>query len=184
MIRCFVALELKDEAIRAEIRRIQEAIFETGADLKLVEPENFHFTLRFLGEIPESKVEKVKELLSKVKHEPFEVSLKGVGAFPSLSRVNVIWIGASEGRESMEELFIKINDALSPIFPKEREDFVPHLTIARVRSGRNRERLVKAIQALSEAEVGRVKFEEFQLKKSTLTFKGPVYEDLKVYKLG
>lgn len=183
LIRCFVALELKDDAMKAIIKRIQNTISGSGADLKLVEPQNFHFTLRFLGEIPESKVERVKELLSKVKHEPFEATLKGVGVFPSLRRINVIWIGVSEGQESIRKLFLKVNNALSPLFPKEREDFVPHLTIARVRTGRNKERLAKAVQALAEVDVGRVKFEEFQFKKSTLTPKGPIYEDLKVYKL-
>lgn len=178
-----MALELKDEPTKAVIRRIQDVISKSGADLKLVEPKNFHFTLKFLGEIPESKVERVKELLSKVRHEPFEVSLKGVGVFPNLRRMNVIWVGVSEGQESIKELFLKVNDALSPIFPKERGDFVPHLTIARVRSGRNKERLAKAVQALAEADVGRARFDEFQFKKSILTPKGPIYEDLKVYRL-
>ena len=126
----------------------------------------------------------MKELLLKVKQEPFEASLKGVGVFPGLRRINVIWIGVSEGQEMIKELFLKVNEALSPIFPKEREGFVPHLTIARVRSGRNKERLVKAIQGLTEVDVGRVRFEEFQFKKSTLTPKGPIYEDLRVYDLG
>lgn len=183
-IRCFIALDLKEEFIKNKIEDIQRELKGSGADLKLVERQNLHFTLRFLGEIPPQKVEKVKEQLERVKAESFEVVLKGIGVFPSFSRINVIWIGVSEGEDKMKEIYDKVNDALIPLFPKERGEYVPHLTIARVRSGRNRDKLIKVIERLKEFEIGKVRFSEFQFKKSTLTPRGPIYENLKVYPLG
>jgi 2'-5' RNA ligase len=183
LIRCFVALEIKDERVKDKIAEIQRAVIDSGADLKPVERDNLHFTLRFLGEIPLGKVEKVKMALSKVEQGSFEAELGGIGVFPSLRRINVIWIGVTSGSEEIEGLYRKVNDALSPIFPKQKENFIPHLTIARVRTGKNKERLVKVLEGFKEVEVGRVLFNEFQFKKSTLTPRGPIYEDLKVYPL-
>lgn len=93
-IRCFIAIPLSDE-IKEKAVEIQSRLRKANADVKWVERENLHITLRFLGEIEEAKVEKVKRLMEEVagRFSPQKLVFKGVGAFPDLRRPRVVWIG-------------------------------------------------------------------------------------------
>ncbi len=95
-MRAFLALDVKDEITIKKIVEIQELIQQTGAKVKLVEPKNFHFTVRFFGEINEIQAEKVISLLSDLKIQPLNVIYQGMGAFPNLNRLNVIWFGINQ----------------------------------------------------------------------------------------
>ncbi|RLG46843.1 MAG: RNA 2',3'-cyclic phosphodiesterase, partial [Thermoproteota archaeon] len=84
-LRLFVAVDVQGEEERAKIREIQQKISSCGADVKLVEPENLHVTLKFLGRTDPGRVEVVAETLERAVSgfEPFTAELRGVGAFPS-----------------------------------------------------------------------------------------------------
>ncbi|RLF13717.1 MAG: RNA 2',3'-cyclic phosphodiesterase [Thermoprotei archaeon] len=176
-IRSFIAIDIEKGDVLDKIIRIQEDMKGTGAIFKPVERENIHLTIRFLGEIPVRTLEMVKEIMSKVKFSKFKMELKGIGAFPTLGRPRVIWIGISEGSEQVIQIYNQIEGELRRIgFPKERESFIPHVTIARVK--RYTPALIKYLRDLHEIEIGEVEVDKIRLKKSTLTSRGPIYETL------
>lgn len=182
-IRCFVAVDVEEPAIVARITRLQSDLSSTGSRLKLVEPENLHFTLRFIGEVPASLVERAAAELEGLQHARFTVRLRGVGAFPNLTRPHVIWIGVSDGSGEMQALAEKVDAALRRAgLSLSREEFVPHLTIARVKSASRG--LQEALRTIQDADFGEMPVTCVRLKKSTLTPRGPIYETLAEKSLG
>jgi 2'-5' RNA ligase len=178
-IRSFVAVDVDDKAILNRIVDCQRRMTETGADLKLVEPENIHITLRFLGEAPSSVVERIYSELKGISFSPFDVEFKGLGAFPDLHRLNVVWIGVKRGEKELNEIFNQLEPKVRALgFQPDKKGFSAHMTIARVKSGRNKEKLVRFIQDMRDAEFGVMKVYFIRLKKSVLTPRGPVYSTL------
>lgn len=177
-MRCFVAADIGDR-LKAEILPLQKELARI-ADVKLVEPENLHFTLKFLGEADNRTLAEASSILRKVSagFKPFSASAKGMGCFPNINYIRVVWIGCPE----LYNLQKAVDDSLSPLFRKEKE-INPHLTLARIRSERNKEALADFISKNKNIEIGSFQVEEIMLKKSTLTPKGPVYENVEVYEL-
>lgn len=179
VLRVFIAVDFQEGEAKRRVIDVQEALSETGADLKLVEPENLHITLRFLGEIEKDLIDRIKLELSTIRFQPFNIQFEGIGVFPDLKRINVIWIGIVKGNIELLDLYGRINQALARCgLPPERRGFSPHLTIARVRSGRNIERLSRRIIELRELEIGGFEVDSFKLKRSILTPSGPIYSTL------
>jgi len=173
-MRAFVAVEVGENA-RQKIAELQAQL---PSGIKRVEPENLHMTLAFLGEIDDGMAEKVKAALADVHASSFAVICSGVGVFPSASFVRVVWVGAES--TEMKELHQAVWNALAPLGFKP-EKFSPHITI-----GRPKEKVeVKPfLQKHAVDALGSFEATELKLKKSTLTPKGPVYEDVCVKKLG
>ena len=91
-MRCFVAVDIPDK-IKSNILNLQKNLPVTG--LRLVAPENMHFTLKFFGECNDDEILHIKKTLSTVSesHKPIVASVAGSGAFPSLKYIKVIWVG-------------------------------------------------------------------------------------------
>jgi len=176
-VRCFVAVDVEDPALVSRIVNIQEQLKASRARLKLVEPQNLHLTLRFIGEVAKPLVSEIAGVLEEIEFASFKLELAGVGAFPNRRRPRVVWIGVREGHDELAELSRRVNEALAKLkIPKPREDFVPHLTIARVKGAAGD--LPRVLAELEGVEVGEMLVSNFRLKKSTLTPRGPVYETL------
>jgi 2'-5' RNA ligase len=176
-MRCFVAVDIPEE-IKEKIAETQKEF--SSFDSKLVERKNMHFTLKFLGEISENQIKAVEEKLSALvkKIAPFTVLLSSMGAFPSLSYIRVIWIGAIA--DEFINLHKNVADALKDIGKPES---TPHLTIARIRSPRDKETIARIITRYEKESFGSMLVDKIKLKKSTLTPRGPVYEDMMVFEL-
>lgn len=177
-MRAFMAVELDGELVD-KVFEIQKQIGEVNALVKFVEPENLHFTFKFLGDITPEKAEQIVNMAEdKVeKYEPFDMTIKGAGAFPNLGYIRVVWLGAEESmfskmQEDFDKEFIKMG------FNKERS-YMPHLTIGRVKGVQNKELLVSVIKELQDIEVGTMTVDRLVLKESDLTPVGPIYTDLK-----
>ena len=152
----------------------------TGADLKQVKPQNIHLTVRFLGNISPAMVDAIYEEMKQIFFTPFEIELRGLGAFPKLSYPRVVWAGIRKGADKLKDVFEQLEPRLRGLGLKpDTKGFSPHLTIARVRTGRNKAQLIKIVQELEDYEFGVVKAECLRLKKSDLTPKGPIYTTLK-----
>jgi len=178
-VRSFIAVDVADGVILKRITDCQAELTRTGADLKPVEPENIHATLRFLGEVQVPLLDQVKSELAQVAFQSFLVELRGVGAFPNPRRPNVVWIGITKGGEELQGIFSSLEPRLRGLgFAADRKGFSPHITIGRVKSGRNREALYSAIVGMSDVEFGSMTVESIRLKKSTLTPKGPIYSTI------
>ncbi|MGQ9507302.1 MAG: RNA 2',3'-cyclic phosphodiesterase [Candidatus Bathycorpusculaceae bacterium] len=182
MIRSFIAFDMDGESVLKRIVDVQNLLIKTGADLKLVEPRNIHITVRFLGNITLPMAEKIHEEMKKVKFTSFEVKIQGIGAFPNLRYPRVVWAGIREGAEQLRSIFNQLEPRLRSLgFAPDPKGFSPHLTIARVKSGRNKAELVKCLADNANYEFGVVHAECLRLKRSDLTPKGPIYSTLKEF---
>ncbi len=178
-IRSFVAVDMDEASVISKLVEAQRALRSLGADLKLVEPENIHATVRFLGEVPLATMELVKEQMNQVKFSSFEAEFVGLGAFPNLRRINVVWVGMRTGQQEITRIFEQLEPRLQKIgFAPDRKGFSPHVTIARVKTGRMREELAKFVDEMRDTPFGVVHVDELRLKKSILTPKGPVYSTI------
>lgn len=183
-VRSFISIDVEDPLILDRIERIKETLLSTGAYMKPVEKENIHLTLRFLGEIPVALIDEIYKVLLNVKAKPFEIEIKGLGAFPRTSNPRVIWVGVVKGVEELKNIHKQIESGLRKLgIRPDTKGFEPHITIARVKSGRNKSKLVKILNQLADVELGVMKVTNIRLKQSILTFKGPIYKTLREVKL-
>jgi len=180
MIRSFVAFDIDDEQVLGNLSKVQGTLLGSGADLKIVQPQNIHITLKFLGDIPANMVDEIHEEMERVTFEPFDVEIRGLGAFPNLRNMRVVWIGMHKGAERLRDVNSQLESNLRNLgFKPDPKGFSPHLTIARVRTGRNRNQPIRIIEQMAEYEFGVIKARCLRLKRSVLTPKGPIYSVLK-----
>ena len=181
-IRSFLAFDIENNMVLNRLATIQNQLVQTGADLKLVEPHNIHITVRFLGNITPAMAETILAEMKKIQFTPFTVKIKGLGAFPNLNYSRVIWAGITTGADQMKNVFSQLEPQLRGLgFKPESKGFSPHLTIARVRSGRNKQQLANFITENANYEFGAFNAKCLRLKKSDLTPRGPVYSTLKEF---
>jgi 2'-5' RNA ligase len=182
MGRSFVAFDIDSEAVRKKLTEVQMLLVKTGADMKVVEPQNIHITMRFLGDVRLDSVEKIFEAMKKVQFVPFDVKIQGVGAFPDARYPRVVWAGITQGANDLRSISSQLEPHLTALgFAPDPKGFSPHLTIARVRGGRNKAELAEFITDNDDFEFGVVRAACLRLKKSDLTPKGPIYSTLKEY---
>lgn len=186
MIRSFLAIELPG-TIRKKIEEVQGNLKSSNADVRWVSAEKIHLTLKFFGNIEESRIEPiVKSIEQPIQNTPpFSLMVRGVGAFPHLKNPRVIWLGLIDGKEVLAFFQKEIEVQLEKIgFQKEDRPFHPHLTLGRVKSNREREELVKRMEKFREEDLGNFQVERIILLKSDLKPSGPIYTPLREMKLG
>ncbi len=171
-MRSFIAIEVP---FTKEMESLQNSI---EGRVKLVERENVHITLKFLGEIDEKTFEMVRQIVEDCKVGSFKITLRGVGFFPNERYVRVVWIGV-DNYEPIERMARCIDEKLRKIGFQREKSYVPHLTVARAR-GRITIRNLEKFKNMRFAEM---EVKEIKIKKSTLTPNGPVYEDLATIQL-
>ena len=181
-IRSFIAFDMKNDSVLNRLAAAQKMLIQTNADLKLVEPANIHITLRFLGPISPDMVEKLYAVMKNVKFSPFNIRLSGLGVFPTLNYPRVVWAGITDGAKELTSIFEQLEPQIHELgFAPDPNGFTPHLTIARVRSGANKQRLVDLVQKQESYDFGIIRADCLRLKKSQLSPKGPIYSTLKEY---
>jgi 2'-5' RNA ligase len=179
-IRTFLAFDIEDQTVLRRIVQAQKMLANTGADLKLVSTQNMHLTVRFLGDIQPPMVDQIYEQMKHLVFSPFQIELDGVGAFPKPAYPRVVWAGIRNGAKELKNVFEQLEPRLRGLgFQPDNKGFSPHLTIARVRSGRNKAKLAELINELMDFDFGTVKAESLRLKKSDLTPRGPIYTNLR-----
>ncbi len=180
MIRSFVAFDLDSDLVRKKLSDIEALLVKTGADLKVVEPENIHVTMRFLGDVRIENVDKICEAMKKALFTPFDVKIQGVGAFPDARYPRVVWAGITQGANDLRSISSQLEPHLTALgFAPDPKGFSPHLTIARVRGGRNKAELAKFIADRKDFSFGTIRAACLRLKKSVLTPNGPIYSTLR-----
>jgi len=135
-VRLFFAIELTDSA-RREVDLLQRRLLRSHANVQWVKPENLHLTLKFLGEVEETRLPELRQAAEEAtaSFSPFLISLEGVGAFPGARHPRVIWVDVREGRETVIRLARALEETCGRLgFPTEERPFSPHLTIGRSRS--------------------------------------------------
>jgi RNA 2',3'-cyclic 3'-phosphodiesterase len=177
LMRLFISAEIP-ERIQAHLARVQRQIENKYVQMRLADARQLHITLKFLGEIEPSLVEKAKRFLASVSVTPFDVSLGSMGVFPNEKNIRVVWVGLVPA-EPIIQLQKRIDDRLSGFFERER-DFVTHITLARVKSLPDRQ---LSINVLKRITIIRESFtiQSFSLMESMLGKSGPVYRELARY---
>jgi 2'-5' RNA ligase len=153
----------------------------SGAALKVVRPEILHVTLKFLGDTDEELVDQIFSSMEKAVQEvhPFTVRLVGMGAFPSLSNIRVVWVGMEDGGE-LSGIARKLDSSLSELgFQQDQKGFKPHLTIARARGSERMGAVQAVLRERAASDFGTYKIGSIRLKKSVLGPKGPTYSNLR-----
>jgi 2'-5' RNA ligase len=181
----FVSAEVTRE-VRARLAKVQEALQASRPDVVWVRPEHLHLTLRFLGRLEGSQLKRVQAALSEGlrAHRPVAVALQGVGAFPSLRSPWVIWVGVHDGSAGLRRIHEAVDLALRRLgFPKEERVFLPHLTLGRLRSGKNREGLVAALASANAKSLGQMVVNRVDLMQSEVRSSGPRYVVVKSFPL-
>jgi len=180
MIRSFIAFDINNESVFKRFSEVQGTLLNTGAHLTLVKPQNIHITMRFLGNIHPHMVDSIHKEMEKISFTSFDVEIKGLGAFPSPRYARVVWAGIQRGADELADVFNQLEPRLLRLgFRPDPKGFSPHLTIARVKTGRNKAELIRCVQDLADYEFGFVRADCLRLKKSDLTPKGPIYSTLR-----
>ncbi len=178
-VRSFVSIDIENPSILSAVTAVTSSLMGLGGDLKPVESENVHLTLKFLGNVSQPKLEQVKSSLGRVGFRPFTMEIKGAGAFPRASRINVVWVGIGEGWSEIQKIYEQTERIFFELgFARENRNFTPHITIARVKSGRNAREMAEFLERLSEKGFGTCKIDSVRLKQSMLSRSGPTYSIL------
>ena len=180
MIRSFLAIELPGP-IFTKIGEVQGDLRSSRADVRWTNPETIHLTLKFFGNIEESRIDPIfKSIEEPIRNTPpFSLKVQGVGAFPHLKNPRVIWIGLVDEREALTLLQKQIETYLEKIgFQPEDRPFRPHLTLGRMKSTRGKEELAGRMERYREEEFGDFQVERVVLFKSELKPSGPIYAPL------
>jgi 2'-5' RNA ligase len=179
VVRAFLSIDIEDRALLSRIFQIQQKLSPQGAKMKMVEPDNIHFTMRFFGDTPITSINLMHDCLMQIKFPPFEINIVGVGAFPNRRKPRVIWIGVADNSQLIIDLKSRIDETLTNIgYKAEKEKFTPHATIARVRNIKDSNWLSSNLEELANESVGNMIVKSISMKKSTLTPNGPIYETL------
>lgn len=181
--RGFISADIEPSESLASLLR---ELARSRADLKIVKPELLHVTLKFLGDTGEELVEQISARIVEATSEvaPFRIRLLGMGAFPSMSNIRVVWVGIEDGRP-LQEIASKLDLSLKELgFERDKKGFVPHLTLARTRSGRSMANLQEIIRSNAATDYGEYLMDRVLLKKSVLSPQGPMYSNVREYLLG
>ena len=179
-MRCFIAISLPYE-LKAKISGIQEKLKAAGADVSWTRPEGMHLTLKFFGEIEDKRIPKIEKALDAVVDgiPTFTLSVSGMGTFPDMRRPRVIWIGLKEDGGNLLRLQKGVEEDLKKTgFPSEDRRFTPHITLGRIRSNKNTDKLLRLIEEEKVEELGSFDVSEDHLIKSELKPAGAEYTEL------
>lgn len=174
-MRLFVSIDLDtiDEL------RAAQAPFEALSGVRTVEPEQVHFTLKFLGEVEEQRVDALETALSGAVDDAgvgeFDVDVGGYGAFPSHDYISVVWVGVRDGGEQLHRLHDAIERRTVDLgFEPSDHSFTPHATIARMDHAEEKAR-VQTVLDERDPDLGSTGVSVVHLTESTLTPEGSEY---------
>jgi len=187
-MRVFIAIDI-DEKIKAALRDLQQQLQSSvdvkKGDVKWVNPENMHLTLKFLGEIKDAKVVEVCNIVKKVasRHKNFELDVESVGHFGGRS-ARILWVGIGEAGDNLRELQKDLERQLALAgWPEEQRDFAGHLTVCRIRNPAAGIKLAQMSEDYGDFELGTMSADSVSVYQSQLKPTGPVYTVIGNYKL-
>jgi RNA 2',3'-cyclic 3'-phosphodiesterase len=186
MIRAFLAIEMP-ETLRANLALVQAELKRSRADVRWVAAGNIHLTLKFFGNVPDDEIDTLALAAREVAvaEEPFQLKATIAGAFPSPKAPRVVWLGLGGDVVPLNRLYYQLEKAFDQLgYPAEGRAFHPHLTLGRVKSPANREKLAKMLTTLPPVDWPPFAVNELILFQSVLSPKGSTYTPLKVVPLG
>jgi RNA 2',3'-cyclic 3'-phosphodiesterase len=174
--RVFVAADIYR---KNEIQKIQRELLTylhlENKYLKIVRPENFHFTLVFFGEVDNSILDKIVTKISEIAFQSFEINFGTIGAFPNNNQAKVVWIGLDEKtKDAFYHLSVLVMSKLEDLDLKLEKEIIPHITLFRTKKV---SLSLKLPGVKSKFSIGD-KIDTISVKKSMNTSQGPIYENI------
>ena len=180
-MRVFIAVDLPPE-LRKELAKLQRELDHLTDTARWVASESVHITLKFIGEVAETRLEDIDAALTGLTWKPFAITVRGVGFFPGKRSPRVLWAGMEA--PTMENLAEELDSRMERLgFEKEKRAFRPHITLARARHSRIDSTLVTAASKYVDNQFGSFTVDRVYLFKSILKQTGAEYERLKEYLL-
>ncbi|QLK24685.1 RNA 2',3'-cyclic phosphodiesterase [Natrinema zhouii] len=184
-MRLFVSVDLPDD-LAEPVADLQDE-FADASGLNFTDPEQAHITMKFLGNVDDDRVSDLERALSAAVADadidPFTVRYGGLGVFPSLEYISVVWLGVEDGGDELVRLHEAVEDRTTAMgFDAEDHDFTPHVTLARMEHAGGKE-LVQELVRERDPTVGETRVDEIRLTESTLTDEGPVYSTVESFPL-
>jgi 2'-5' RNA ligase len=185
-MRLFVALEIPKAvrenlaaAQRQVLKKVQKDLLAAGTELRWVRPENFHVTLKFIGQASSEELAAITEELRGVRPEgAVKATIRGLGYASHAKRGGVLW-ATMEASEFLKMLAGQIDRRLERLgIPAEERAFLPHLTLARCKQNRVMPAIRAAVREYEGYDFGSMLWEEFQLMESRLGARGSQYSTL------
>ncbi|MBO6111350.1 MAG: RNA 2',3'-cyclic phosphodiesterase, partial [Methanobrevibacter sp.] len=153
-IRAFLAIDLDDD-LKPKINKIIREFKQIDANIKYVDLQNLHFTLKFFGDIDTEGIDLISEKIENVikDFDSFTIKIKGCGAFPNKNHIKVIWVGLDED-EILKDLHDKLDKEFNSIgFDLDRK-FSSHLTIGRMKSAKGKDKVKNTIETYNNIDIG------------------------------
>lgn len=178
-MRLFVSVDL--DGLAEDVAAVQEPLAEASG-LRLTDPEQAHVTLQFLGETDPDRLPALREALAEAvadsAPDPFEACFGGLGVFPDLEYIRVVWLGVRAGHGDAR--LTRLHEAIAARtvamgYEPEEHEFTPHVTLARMDHAGGKEHVQRVVQE-RDPDVGAMTVEEVRLTRSSRTAEGPVYE--------
>jgi 2'-5' RNA ligase len=179
-IRIFIAILISD-GLKRRIGLVQEEFKKMAPEVKWVAEDNFHVTMKFLGNVASDRLGNISSALTEAIKgvEPFDVEIGGVGAFPNPGRPRTIWVDVTVGGEILAELAKRVDNALEKLgFPREDRPFKSHITIGRLKDDRGARDLGPALRESKVGSLGSVRIDSVAVMRSELRREGPIYSKL------
>ncbi len=184
-LRLFVAVNIQD-IIKQKLKECQERLKESDGDVKWVDTKNIHITLKFLGYVEEGHLDEVKDIIRKSTEgmKPFRLKFKGMGAFPRFQRPQVVFAMAEDEAGHLASISSSLEEGFQSLgIEKEDRVFEAHLTLGRVKSPHNIEKLVRVMERYKNEPFGEELVTSVLLMQSQLTPKGPIYTRVEEFTL-
>lgn len=188
-MRLFLALELPADA-QSRIYEAVAPLRKGFPEIRWIEPQNYHLTLKFLGEVSEERVGIVQEALDQVAAtagvKPFSLEVAGLGIFPAMRRPRILWAGISSGAREAVRFAGLLDDALEPAgFEREGRDFSAHVTLGRFKDpGRPPRGLEENLGLFEKTSFAAVFVNMISLMRSVMKPAGAEYSRLSAIKFG
>ena len=166
------------EVSRAAVRMI-ERIRDAGDGIKWVPTDHLHLTLKFLGDVHNTEVPQVCDVIRSVcsPHEPFELRFSGAGGLPTTQRARVVYAGVEDPSGKLTEIVMKLEEKLAELgFKPEPRDYKPHLTLGRAKSRRANDDVIERLEKEAETALGSMWVNEIRMIASFLDKGGPTYQ--------
>jgi 2'-5' RNA ligase len=182
MIRAFIAIDIPED-VRAAIAEAQARLKRAhlGVKVSWAKIGNVHLTLQFLGYVEEPVVPKISEALTVVagQHEPFDLPVRGAGAFPDARRPRVLWAGCSDEQGRLKTLARAVQVEMQQFgFEPEHREFSAHLTLGRIKIPKPDDALTRALDSIKNQDFGTMRVEAIHLFESQLHPEGSIYSKL------
>ena len=135
LIRTFIAIPAPLD-VRSKKNMLYSILEDSPSKINWVTNMQLHLTIKFLGHTPESIINKIIEDIEKITSvfNPFKMTIESTGCFPVPERPRTLWMGINGNIDPLNDLFVKIENSLELLgFPKEQQEYIPHITLARIK---------------------------------------------------